>query len=74
MIPQKDLPLMAKRFEKTVKNNFLKLAKKKKKTAHQCTIYFENLVEWPVRQKLYYFLDMQKIFFSKNLKKIFEGK
>jgi hypothetical protein len=31
MIPQKDLPLMAKRFEKTVKNNFLKLAKKKKK-------------------------------------------
>jgi hypothetical protein len=30
MIPQKDLALMAKRFEKTVKNNFFKLAQKKK--------------------------------------------
>jgi hypothetical protein len=27
--------------------------------------FYKTLVEWPVRQKLYYFLDMQKIFFSK---------
>jgi hypothetical protein len=62
MIPQKDLALMA---------NLVTYPLKAPTTPP--TPLYTTLVEWLVQQKLYYFLEMQKNIFLKELKFFLEG-